>query len=93
MEKSRIKSSNLYAAGHDATGLEVQFHSKTCASNKGGGPMCNCAGGDVWHYAGVPAEEHAALRNSTHPGAHFHARIRTARTDQGLPKYPGRKVV
>lgn len=82
MERQRIASSNLHSVGHDDTGLEVQFHAKGCASSKG--QPCDCAGGDVFHYAGVPSEDHQGLLSSSSPGSFFHHRIKKA--------YPGRKV-
>ncbi len=90
MERQRIKSTNLHSVGHDATGLEVQFHAKGCPGSSDA-LNCNCQGGDVWHYAGVEKEHHTAILNVSTPGAHFHHKIKQARTPDGLIKYPATK--
>lgn len=89
MERQKIKSNNVHSAGHDETGLEVQFHQRGCGAQTGTG--CTCQGGDVWHYPGVEKDHHTALLNVGSPGAYFHSRIKTARDAQGGLKYPGTK--
>lgn len=86
MERTRIKSTNLHSAGHDATGLEVQFHGKGCPGGLDA-LNCNCQGGEVWHYTGVEKEHHTALLNVSAPGAYFHHKIKQARDEQGALKY------
>lgn len=88
-ELTKLDSSNLYATGHDDSGLTVQFHARGCAAGKKG-QGCGCDGGDVFHYAGVPADEHKKLRSVVSPGAYFHTYIRNAVT-QGRPRYPASK--
>lgn len=90
MERERIRSSNLFSAGHDASGLEVQFHKKGCVQS--GGTLCDCGGGDVFHYPGVEEHDFTGLKAAQHPGSYFHHRIKMARDPDGNLKYQARKV-
>lgn len=89
MERQKIKSNNVHSAGHDATGLEVQFHGHGCAARTGTG--CDCHGGEVYHYAGVEKDHHTAMLNVGSPGTYFHHKIKQARDAQGELKYPATK--
>ncbi len=102
MQRTPVDSSNVHSVGHDETGLEVQFHRAGCA--RGTGPIkdpdtgekfqaaCNCPGGDVWHYPGVPAEIGAGIMLASSPCSHFHKHVKAAKHFQtGQPLYPGAK--
>lgn len=90
MERTRIKSTNLHSVGHDASGLEVQFHAKGCRAHEDAA-LCNCQGGDVWHYAGAEQEHHTALLNVDKPGSYFYSRVLNARGPGNTVKYPATK--
>jgi KTSC domain len=89
MERERVNSSNIHSAGHDETGMEVQFHKARhgCTSTK-----CNCDGGDTFHYEGVPADVYDRFKQSPSPGKFFHSWVREARDPDNNLKYPARKL-
>ena len=90
MERERIKSSNLYSAGHDETGMEVQFHTRDCEHS--GPTLCECGGGQEWHYAGVPGDLYEKFKAARSPGGFFHTHIKMARDPDGEIRYPGRRI-
>lgn len=63
MERQPVKSSQIASVGYDPEKqvLEIEFRH----------------GGNIYHYANVPPEKHAALMASDSIGKHFHAHIRT----------------
>lgn len=61
MKREPVKSSNIHSAGHDASGMEVQFHGEHSP---------------VWHYADVPADLYEEFKASPSPGTFFHNRIK-----------------
>lgn len=89
MTRTPVDSSNVHSIGHDATGMEVQFHRTGCSrmSKPPKGETiqagCNCIGGQVYHYPGFPAEDHAALMAAPSIGSHFMKHVR--------PKWQGVK--
>lgn len=97
MTRTPVDSSNVHSVGHDETGLEVQFHRTGCA--RGMKPPkgetiqagCNCIGGDVWHYADVPAHVHQAMMSSPSLGSHFTSQVKNAKDAYGILKYPATK--
>lgn len=100
MTRTPVDSSNIREIGHDATGLEVQFHDTDCLRRRSRGGMggyghpgvCSCQGGDVFHYPGVPAELHQQLMASQSVGSHFMKNVRGAAHPQtGELLYPGVK--
>lgn len=97
MNRAPIDSSNVHSAAHDETGMEVQFHARGCsrtAKAKAGdpAPICNCQGGDVWHYPNVPAETYLRVISAPSFGAAFHDHVKSAKHAHGGLKYPGVKV-
>ena len=98
MTRTPVDSSNIRSIGHGETGLEVQFHRKGCSrmSRPPKGETlragCNCIGGDIWHYRGVPAETHQRVMASPSIGAAFHAHVKAAKTAHGGLRYPGTLV-
>lgn len=64
-----VKSDSIAAVKHDPASRTL-----TVAFNNGG----------VYRYAGVSADQHAALMRSGSIGTHFHKHIR--------PNFPGQKV-
>ena len=97
MNRTPVDSSNIHSIGHDETGLEVQFHRTGCSrmSKPPKGETiqagCNCIGGDVWHYPGVPADLHGEIVKSESPGAAFHKRVKSAKHALGGLQFPGIK--
>jgi hypothetical protein len=95
MNRTPVDSSNVHSIGHDATGLEVQFHSKGCAlrsrSGDGVDQTCNCAGGDVYHHADIQADLHAELMAAPSVGAHYNKHVRNAKNAKGELLYPAVK--
>lgn len=89
MERKPVQSSNLREVGYSAADnvLEVQFHGRGCK-----GAPCSCAGGNVWRYAGVTAEQHRNLISSQSPGAWFVRQIRDKRDADGKLIHPGLKL-
>lgn len=74
MTREPIKSSTIRSIGHDAEAktLEVEFHQSSCVVRiRGTSCGCNCSGGEVWQYAGVPPEEHSMLMNAPSVGSRF----------------------
>lgn len=97
MNRTPVDSSNVHSHGHDETGLEVQFHADDCARRRsigkgeryGTAGVCNCKGGDVFHYAGFPAEKYAELAAAPSFGSHFMKHVRGAKhPETGQPLYP-----
>lgn len=97
MNRTPVDSSNIHSIGHDETGLEVQFHRAGCARGskpvEGRQAACNCPGGDVWHYPGVPAETHAKVITAPSVGAAFHRHVKAARDKTGAMPFPGVRLV
>lgn len=102
MTRATVDSGNIHSIGWDETGQEVQYHAKDCAGRKtpqrrdGHGdpeltPDCNCKGGDVFHYPGVPAEIHLRVINAPSIGSAFHEHVKSAKDAYGGLKYPGMK--
>lgn len=99
MNRTPVDSSNLHSVGHDETGLEVQYHSRDCARRRSfpdgdGGSRpgkCDCEGGEVWRYPGVPAELHQKMIAAPSVGSHFTTQIKNAKDAYGFLKYPGVK--
>ena len=56
-----VESSSLAAVDHDAASGTLKVQFKS---------------GETYHYAGVPASDHAALMASDSKGAHFQKNIR-----------------
>jgi hypothetical protein len=98
MNRAKVESSSIHSIGHDATGLEVQFHAKGCAAatwkpdaatQKMKAGICNCAGGDVYHYPGVGADLHEYLMLAPSIGGAFATKVKGAKhPDTGKPLYP-----
>lgn len=91
MNRVKVDSSSIHSIGHDETGLEVQFHAKDCPATtwKPVGPtekmtpgVCNCSGGDCYHYPGVPAELHSMVMAAPSIGAFFAKNVKGARHPQ-----------
>ena len=61
MTRTPVNSSSLASVGHDPETNTLEIEFKN---------------GGVYRYAGVSAEDHAALIGSSSIGAHFHQRIR-----------------
>lgn len=94
MTRTPVDSSNIHSVGHDATGLEVQFHRTGCAkrqTKKGDDADCNCSGGECYHYAGVPAEVHEAMLKAPSVASYFHSQVKSAKNSEGGLKYPAVK--
>lgn len=97
MTRTPVDSSNVHSIGHDATGMEVQFHRTGCSrmSKPPKGETiqagCNCIGGDVYHYAGVPADVHAAVISSSSVAGALHRYVKAPKNTAGLPLYPHSK--
>lgn len=103
MNRTPVNSSNMHSIGWDETGQEVQYHAKDCAGRKkpqkrdGHGdpelmPGCDCNGGEVWHYPGVPAEVHLRVINAPSVGSAFHDHVKSARNPSTRELlYPGVK--
>lgn len=62
MEK--VRSSNIYAIGHEGTTLKVQF------KDKDGKP------GAIWHYSDVPEHVHKELMGAESVGGYFASKIK-----------------
>lgn len=95
MKRTAVDSSNVHSVGHDETGLEVQFHRTGCSrmSKPPKGETihagCNCVGGDVYHYPGVPAEIHAAVIGSASVASALHKFVKAPKhPETGTPLYP-----
>lgn len=91
MNREKVDSSSLREMGWDQSGSEVQFHSTDCAGStwKPTGPAgkmelgkCNCAGGKVYHYPGVPEELHKAVMGAESVGRAYATMIKGARHPQ-----------
>lgn len=78
MQRHKVKSSAAHSVGHDHTGMEVQFHSRTCATKMRNDPGldCDCEGGDIHHYETVTKDIHAELMSAVSFGSHFQKHIR-----------------
>lgn len=95
MIREKVDSSSIHSHASDETGSEFQFHAPDCAKLRQGRPgstkremphggdapprACNCEGGEVYHYPGVPAELHAAVVESPSIGQAFARSIKGAR--------------
>jgi len=97
MKRTLVDSSNVHSHGHDETGLEVQFHVDACPRRRSVGKgavygtpgVCDCKGGDVFHYPGFPAEEYAKLTAAPSFGSHFMKHVRGAKhPETGQSLYP-----
>lgn len=98
MNRTPVDSSNIHSIGHDETGLEVQFHRIDCSrmSKPPKGETiqagCNCVGGNVYHYSGVPAHVHQAMMAAPSVGSHFTTQVKNAKDAYGILKYPAVKL-
>ncbi len=95
MDRIKVDSSSLHSLGHDGTGTEAAFHQKGCARTLKAPETkeCNCAGGEPYHYPGVPAELHSMVISSQSVGASFARMIKGAKNPEtGALLYPAVKV-
>lgn len=78
MERVKVESGQVHSVGHDATGLEVQFHHGKCFRRTGGDCCCGTdeMAGPIYLYPDVKAEDYAALVAAPSIGAHIHTHIR-----------------
>ena len=70
-------SSTIQKLEHDSDGNVLTVHFKS---------------GGVYQYPGVSASEFEALRTAPSVGKHFHAHIKSAKTEKGEPRFPAKKV-
>lgn len=94
MTRTSVDGSNIHSMGWDETGQEVQFHAPGCAkrqTKKGDDADCNCSGGNIYHFAGVPATVHQAMLASRSVGSHFTTQVKNAKDAYGILKYPATK--
>lgn len=81
MTREKVDSSSIHSAGWDQTGSEVQFHARDCLTRGNKDVLrgaCDCRGGEVFHYPGVPAELHSMMMSAPSVGGFFAKHVKGA---------------